>query len=411
MWRFALQNLVTRPVRTGLAVVGLTIPIVAILGLFSLTHGIRSLMGHTLARMKGLIVMQEGTPAPVFSVLPADLVEKIRAVPGAGVVAPEVWRIAPPLEGRGLLANAARSMASGDRSPLQGFAETIMIDGEQLPEHLRMRSGAYKNGLLPPSEGGGRYLDASDAGRPHVVISTKIARDFPNADGSPKKVGDTIRIGDQPFEIVGLYETGSLMIDETIVMEIGTARRLLHFDEDKVSAFYVEPSPGGDLDTLQARIGRSVPGVQVRSMAQFNLQVGNVMGQLDLFLMLTVGLALLVGGVGIANTMLTSATERFVEFGVMRANGWTRRDVLGLVTAESAWLGLFSGLVATVLSTVGILVINRFLARYELELELTAPLVIASNAVALAVATAAGLYPAWRASRMTPMAAIRNDAS
>jgi putative ABC transport system permease protein len=187
MWRFAVQDLITRPVRTGLAIVGLTIPIVAILGLFSLTNGIRSLMGNTLARMKGLIVTQEGTPAPVFSVLPADLVEKIRAVPGVGIVAPEVWRIAPPLEGRGLLSGAARAMAAGGRSPLEGFAETIMIEGEQLPEHLRIRSGAYKNGLLPRSKGGGRYLDESDVGRPHVVISTKIARDFSNADGSPKK--------------------------------------------------------------------------------------------------------------------------------------------------------------------------------------------------------------------------------
>ena len=53
-------------------------------------------------------------------------------------------------------------------------------------------------------------------------------------------------------------------------------------------------------------------------MSQFNLQVGNIMGKLDLFLLLTVGLALLVGGVGIANTMLMSAMERLVEFGVMR---------------------------------------------------------------------------------------------
>jgi putative ABC transport system permease protein len=414
MWSFALQNLVTRPVRSSLAIVGLTIPIVAILGLFSLTHGIRSLMGNTLARMKGLIVMRSGTPAPVFSELPSDLVETIRRVPGAGVVAPEVWRIAPPLEGRGLLGGAvakALTSASEGGSPLQGFAETIMLEGEQFPEHQQIRSGAYKNGMLPPSRGGGRYLDESDVGQPHVVISTKIARDYPNADGSPKKVGDSLRIGDRSFQIIGLYETGSLMIDETVVMDIQTARELLHFDRDKVSAFYVEPAPGSDMDQLQERIEREVPDVQVRSMAQFNLQVGNIMGQLDVFLMLTIGLALLVGAVGIANTMLTSAAERFVEFGVMRANGWTRRNILGLVTAESAWLGLVSGLAATLLAVGGVLVVNRFLARYELELQLTAPLVLGSNLVAVAVATAAGLYPAWRASRMTPMAAIRNEAS
>ena len=63
MWRFASLNLITRPLRTLLAVVGLTIPIVAILGLFSLTQGIRSLMGNTLSRMGGLIVMR-AEPGP-----------------------------------------------------------------------------------------------------------------------------------------------------------------------------------------------------------------------------------------------------------------------------------------------------------------------------------------------------------
>ena len=179
MWRFALQNLITRPVRTVLAIVGLTIPIVAILGLFSLTHGIRSLMGNTLARMKGLIVMQQGTPAPVFSELPADLVE--RSAPCRGWT---WWRRRSGGSRRRSRAVACsparrRSMASGGRSPLQGFAETIMIEGEQIPEHLRMRSGAYKNGLLPASKGGGRYLNESDVGRPHVVISTKIGATSP----------------------------------------------------------------------------------------------------------------------------------------------------------------------------------------------------------------------------------------
>jgi putative ABC transport system permease protein len=412
MWHFAWQNLASRPLRTLLAVVGLTIPIVAILGLFSLTHGIRSLMGNTLASMNGLMVMRVGVPAPVFSELPAGLAEAIRRVPGVGVVAPEVWQIAPPLEGRDIVARAAvKALTSRNSHPFQDFAETIMLEGEQFPEHIRLRSGAYKNSLLPPSRGGGRYLNESDVGKPHVVISTKIARDYPGPDGSPKKVGDDLLIGGRPFRIIGLYETGSIMIDETVVMEIAAARQLLHFDADKVSAFFIEPAQGADVDRLQARIAETVPDVQVRSMAQFNLQVGNVMAQLDVFLMLTIGLSLLVGGVGIANTMLTSAAERYVEFGVMRANGWSRRDVLGLVTAESALLGLISGLTASALSIGGVAVLNAVLARYELSLELTAPLVIASNVVALAVATAAGLYPAWRASRMTPMAAIRNVAS
>ena len=250
-----------------------------------------------------------------------------------------------------------------------------------------------------------------DVGKPVVMISTKIAREYPNSDGSPKKVGETLKVGGKPFTIIGLYETGSLLIDDTVVMEITTARVLLALGRDAVSAFYVEPVQDIDMNELAARIARAVPEVQVRTMSQFNLQVGNIMGKLDLFLLMTVGLALLVGGVGIANTMLMSATERVVEFGVMRANGWTSRNVLGLVTAESACLGLLSGLLASLVALAGIALVNAWLAGSELALEATPGLIAVSNATAVAIATLAGLYPAWRASRMTPMDAIRNEAS
>src|SRR3954451_11195077 len=101
MWSFAWNNLVTRPTRTGLAVLGLTIPVMAFLGLFSVSNGIRDLMGGTLEKMQGLVVLRENSPSPVFSDLPADMAGKLRAIPGVRVVAPEVWRIAPPIDGRG----------------------------------------------------------------------------------------------------------------------------------------------------------------------------------------------------------------------------------------------------------------------------------------------------------------------
>jgi putative ABC transport system permease protein len=250
-----------------------------------------------------------------------------------------------------------------------------------------------------------------DVGKPNVLISTKIANDYPNSDGSPKKVGDSILIGGKEFKVIGLYETGSLLIDTTIVMEIETARNLLNVDKHNVSAFYVEPQSLVDLSDLGDRIAAKVDDVQFHTMSQFNIEVGDIMGKLELFLSLTVCLALLVGGVGIANTMLMSAMERFVEFGVMRANGWTRRNILGLVTVESALLGLLSGIVGSFLAFVGVTIINHFLTKFELRLELTPEYIVGSILTALLIAAVAGLYPAWRASRMTPMDAIRNEAS
>jgi len=412
MWRFAWQSLVTRPTRTSLAVLGLTIPILAILGLFSLTQGIRSLMGDTLAKMNGLMVLRANSPAPVFSDLPAALAGVLRRLPGTRIVGPEVWKICPPIEGRNLMARAAVEMLTRkDDRRFSAMAESILLEGMQLPEHLHLKSAVFAHGLLPRERGGGRYFRMEDVGKPVVMISTKIARQYPNNDGSPKKVGQTLEVGGKPFTIIGLYETGSLLIDDTVVMEITTARALLGLGQGAVSAYYVEPNEDTNMNDLAARIARAVPEVEVRTMSQFNLQVGNIMGKLDLFLLMTVGLALLVGGVGIANTMLMSATERFVEFGVMRANGWTSGNVLGLVTAESACLGLLSGLVASVLALAGIALVNAWLSGSELALQVTPGLIAASNATAVAIATLAGLYPAWRASRMTPMDAIRNEAS
>jgi putative ABC transport system permease protein len=412
MLRFAWLNLVTRPARTALAVLGLSIPILAILGLFSLTHGIRHLMGSTLARMNGLMVMRDNAPAPVFSDLPASMGDEIRKVPSVRIVAPEVWRICPPIERRNLLATAAARMLTkrGDQR-YSSFAEMIMIEGQQLPEHLHLQSGVYEQGLLPKEKGGGRFLELSDVGKPNILISLKIAREYPNNDGSPKKVGDTLLIGGKRFDIIGIYDTGSLLVDSTVVMDITTARELLGVDKQTVSVFYVEPEVRAKVSDMAQQIRTSVSGVQVRSMSQFNIEVGDIMGRLDLFLLLTVGLALLVGGVGIANTMLMSTMERIVEFGVMRANGWTRRNVLGLVTFESALLGLLAGAAASALAFGGVAALNTYLARLELRLELTPDLLARSNAAAVMIAALAGLYPAWRASRMTPMDAIRNEAS
>src|SRR3954454_24648723 len=99
MWTFAWRNVLTRPLRTALALVGLSIPILGVLGLFSLSGGLRNLVGDTLSQIQGVMVLRENAPTPVFSTLPAELAETLRRLPGVGVVAPEVIGIAPPVEG------------------------------------------------------------------------------------------------------------------------------------------------------------------------------------------------------------------------------------------------------------------------------------------------------------------------
>ena len=411
MWYFAWLNLVTRPSRTALAVLGLTIPLLAFLGLFSLSGGIRHLMGDTLASMENLMVLSANAPLPVLSDLPPGVGDALRAVPGVRVVAAEVWKVAPPIDGRGGggVAGAAIGMLTKPKDQMaKSLFSMIQVEGQDLLAHSRLKNVTINHSILPASKGGGRMLNESDIGEPHVVISTKIAGDYPDADGSPKRVGQTIRLGSQDFTIVGLYNTGSPLIDSTIVMDIGMARKLLGLGPNAVSTYNVEPVASAESNILTERIEQAVPGVRVQRISQFNLAVGAIMGRLNLFLLLAVALAALVGGVGIANTMLMSTSERYVEFGVMRTVGWTRRNVLALVTAEIAHCWACSpGCWARGWQRPEVLALNRFLEGFSLEL--SPWLMAVSLAGSLAIATISGLYPAWKASRMTPMDAIRHS--
>lgn len=387
----------TRPLRTILALIGLSIPVLGVMGLFSLSGGLRNMVGDTLRQVEGMMVLRENSPSPVFSQLPADLGPKLKATPGVRAVAAEVWGIAPNIEGRSMLGGlASRGAAS--------LLDQPVILGQDFEGHAGLHSAVYPKALK--AKGEGRFLEARDKGTNHVVISRKIARDFAGADGQPRKVGDTIRIGGRPFEIIGLYEAGSMLIDVVIVMDVATARDVLKFSPDQVSSYYIECQDPTRNDEVSAAIESLFTGVDARNMNEFMGTFTSLMGQLDKFLLMTVSLALLVGVVGIINTMLMSTSERFVEFGVLRTNGWSQSDVLKLVTLESAYLGLLSGVVGVLLAWASVLVANQFLSG---GVRLTMPPWLLALGVGLSVATGTlgGLYPAWRAARLVPMDAIR----
>ena len=405
MGRFAWRNLLTRPLRTALALIGLSIPILGVLGLFALSGGMRNLVGETLSKIQGVMVMRDNVPSPVFSDLPAADRDKIKAVPGVRIVAPEVWKIAPGVNGTRSFAKTAGDLLSGDKAKIfKGLLDMPVVQGQDIPSHSNLRSGVYPTSLKEKGEG--RFLRPEDAGTNHIVISRKISRDFRQADGRESRPGDTLTIGDKPFEVIGIYDTGSMFLDVVIVMDIGTARKLLGVARDQVSSFYVEMDDPNRNDEAATAIEAALPGVDARSMREFMANFGMIMGQLDTFLLMTVSLALLVGIVGIINTMLMSTTERFVEFGVLRTLGWSKGNVLSLVTTESAFLGLLSGAIGCTLAFVGVTIGNQFIKG---GLRLTMPPWLFALGIGLSIVTGTlgGLYPAWRASKLVPMDAIR----
>jgi putative ABC transport system permease protein len=396
---FAWRNLLTRPLRTILALVGLSIPILGVLGLFCLSNGLRDLVGTTLSRIEGLIVLRENAPSPVFSHLPASLADELRRTPGVRAVAPEVWGIAPNIEGRGML---LKGILAG--KGINSILDQPVIAGQDIAAHQNLNSAVFPRALK--EKGTGRFLQPSDRGKPNVVISRKIASQHPDAQGHPREVGDTLRIGDKPFEIIGIYETGSMILDVIIVMDIEMARTVLNEPEDSVSCIYIEGNdPAANAD-LAAAIEAAHPGFDARSMNEAQANFSALMGQVDNVLLMTVSLALTVGIVGIVNTMLMSTTERFIEFGVLRTNGWSQLDILTLVTLESAYLGLLAGLIGCGLAVLGAALVNPFISG-GIRLGVTPALFGLGVGLSVVMGMLGGLYPAWRAARLIPMDAIR----
>ncbi len=407
MLHFALRNLFSRPTRTILAVIGLSIPIVGILGLMTLSRGVRTLFGDTLSRMPGLVVLRENTPSPIFSDLPANLADPMRRIPGVRVVVPQVWKLAPTIEGQNLFGRAATAIFStSPEAKGRGFFDATVIFGADLAEHTKLRYEVFRSKMLTEAEGGGRCLSLEDRGTDHIVISGKIARTYPGTDGQPKKVGDSLRIGDKAFEIVGIYDAGSVVLDTMILMDISTARRVVGESELTVSAFYVEPETTGRLTAIGAAIENAFSQADARNTSEFNQDVGRFMEQLERLLLMLLGFALAVGVIGIINTMLMSTMERYVEFGVLRTSGWKRKHVLQVVTLESGCLGLLAGLLGGGSALLATVVANQFLSG-GLKLEVTPHSLILGLAIAVLVGASSGLYPAWWASRLMPMDAIR----
>jgi len=129
-------------------------------------------------------------------------------------------------------------------------------------------------------------------------------------------------------------------------------------------------------------------------------------GDLDIFLALMTGIGLTIAVLSILNTMLMSVSERIIEFGILKANGWSRSDVMKLITAESATLGFAGGFCGCLLGWGLTLFVNWNWSDH-IRLLASPRLLLFSLIFATVLGVAGGLYPAVWATRMMPMDAIR----
>jgi putative ABC transport system permease protein len=429
MHRFALDNLRSRPVRAILSIIGLAVAIGGMVGLFSVAGGINNLVSKTFSMIPGILVQERGAPIPIFSTLPADWQKEIEKVEGVSIVNPEVLVRVNILENKPVI-SPPRFLVGLDIPTRNKLKDTIF--GEKVVE--------------------GRFLNESDIGTTNTVISRPIAL------ATKKKLGDHIRANGNDLTIVGIYECGSLMLDTNLLMDLGVVRKLARYDSGSVSCYYVETKPGHKQKDIGKRIealfqGRTlkrdaattenplasllsgfglsgsttappsdskpdqaanastgneppVSPVESRSADDWADRFEEFTGDLNFFLTLITGVGITIAVLSIVNVMLMSVTERTIEFGILRANGWSRKNVMSLVTMESAVLGVVGGFFGSIGGWIAVQIINRtFGERAQLHASLF--LILFAVVFSTVLGILGGLYPAWRAARMSPMDAIR----
>ena len=425
MWRFAIQNLVSRPLRSLLALAGLSVAIAGMVGLFSVAEGIDHMVSNTFSRIPGLAIMQAGAPLPLFSSLPAGWADELSEMDGVRVANPEVWSRVNVIEGERVL------------------APPRFLFGTSIAERKKLIKDVYRDAMVE-----GRFLDASDHHKQHTVISRQIATDHGVG------VGDDLSINGDPFTIVGIYHCGQLMLDVSIIADIDVVRRLTRFDRDSVCAFYVEPDGTVENETLVEQIRETFRGREIQSTGNIAgaLATGNPLidlllaiqnwlaggtranslettdsnaepievrtaddwskrfkefsSDLNLFLGVMTSIGVLIAVLSIINTMLMSVTERIIDFGILKANGWSRRDVMMLITCESAVLGVAGGVIGCVLGLLGTELVNSTWPN-RLQLYASPQLLLFALLFSATLGIAGGLYPATWAMRLSPMEAIR----
>ena len=247
----------------------------------------------------------------------------------------------------------------------------------------------------------GRRLRADDRGR--VMLGRILAGNI------GKHVGDTIEFYAEQFEIVGIFDSFSVYEAGAIFILLDELQRLTD-RPDKVTGYVVQATRPGDataVEALRKRINGLDPNIRAVEVSEF---VGNI-SQIRVIraaTWVTSAIAVVIGIVGVLNTMITSVFERAGEIGTMRAIGWRKRRIMSMVIVEALLLSALAAIAGAALGAAGVRLLGR-LPQLAGFLDGWPPAgVIAEGALlAIIVGVLEALYPALWAANLLPVQALR----
>ncbi len=389
-FRIALKALSANKVRSALTMLGVIIGVAAVILLVSIGTGVQS-------QVTGQI---SGLGSNLLFAFPGSF-------DGGG--------------GRGPGGGITKQFNTDDIEYVQRRigAQGVVIPTLQAPAQLRVGNRTKSTTLGGTDQNGdasagslesGRWLTRGEVvGASRVAVIGSDVRDefYPGQE----PIGRELDINGQPFKIIGMLtkKGGSLggSQDNLVYVPVTTAQTMLSTRD--ISAMLVEVADVESIEAVKAQVERALKprfGDQFTVFTQEQTLgiLSTLLGTLTAMLAGLASISLLVGGIGIMNIMLVSVSERTREIGIRKAVGARTYDILSQFVIEAVMLSVFGGLVGILLGAGGAIALQPWVPA-----EVTPWAVVLAFVFSAVVGVFFGVYPAYRASRLDPIEALRYE--
>ena len=399
----AFESLSANKVRASLTILGIVIGVAAVISMVSVGRGAQATISNSINGIgTNLLFVFRGGSQDVRNPKPITLADA-QAVADP-FQAPSVMAVAPVIQDSGKVTFGREST-------------TTNITGVT-PDYASVRKYSLTEGDFISEE---ELLGQSSV----AVLGSEVAKNlFGRQDGL---VGETIRIENQPFRIIGVLQPkgGSSFsnADNLVMVPLSTAQaRLIHHSTaDQVDLLLVEaaspksvPAASDEVAQILRARHRTAIGADdftILTQQDFLSTASTITNVLTIFLGGVAAISLLVGGIGIMNIMLVSVTERTREIGLRKAVGAHKSDIMVQFLAESAVLSLTGGVIGIILGYAIAFAVGQIARANNADItpSIGIDIILIATLFSTAVGLFFGLYPANRAARLEPVEALRYE--